>query len=342
MREYVRIYLRCAATVSHTPPVPLKPNLLPERPWQNLNADFIGPIAEKYYLHVVIDQYSKYPEVDIVSSTSFSKLEPCLDRIMVTLHIPEQLTTDNGSPYFSDEMAQYAKWMGFKHHPVTPKDPQSNGFAESFVKLLCKLVHTATAEGKDPKRELYYGILQYRATPHATLGKSPAEVLFGSKMQTKLPQYHPISHTKGWKGMHPHHNNKKLQQKALFDKRHKAQPKPVYVGDKVLLKQEKSTTKSPFEPHPYNVIKVKGSQITAQRQGQVNISRTARPILTILVSFCRILNGLLDQINLFWYCSSPLIGLRRFGFFLNYITLLKYVTLVYTEEIKKIMEDLLI
>ena len=34
--------------------------------------------------------------------------------------------------------------------------------------------------------------------------------------------------------------------------------------------------------------------------------KTAWRILTILVSFCRILNGLLDEINLFWRCSSPL------------------------------------
>ena len=36
------------------------------------------------------------------------------------------------------------------------------------------------------------------------------------------------------------------------------------------------------------------------------ILRTAWPILMILVSFCRILNGLSDEINLFWRCSSPL------------------------------------
>ena len=81
VREYVRTCHPCAAAVSHTPPAPMKPNLLPERIWQNLLANFKGPIGEKYYLHVVIEQYSKYPEVDIVSSTSFSKLEPCLDRL---------------------------------------------------------------------------------------------------------------------------------------------------------------------------------------------------------------------------------------------------------------------
>ena len=40
---------------------------------------------------------------------------------------------------------------------------------------------------------------------------------------------------------------------------------------------------------------------------KLNISRTAWPMLMILVSFCRILNGLSDEINLFWRCSSPLI-----------------------------------
>ena len=39
---------------------------------------------------------------------------------------------------------------------------------------------------------------------------------------------------------------------------------------------------------------------------KLNISRTAWPIWMILLSFCRILNGLSDEINLFWRCSSPL------------------------------------
>ena len=62
--EYVKSCIPCAAAVPNTRPVPLKPQYLPELPWQKLHADFKGPIAGKYYLHVLIDQYSKYPEVD--------------------------------------------------------------------------------------------------------------------------------------------------------------------------------------------------------------------------------------------------------------------------------------
>ena len=154
VRTFVKTCLPCAAANPYNPPQPLQPNMLPERPWQSLHADFKGPIGSKYYLHVIIDQYSKYPEVDIVKSTSFSSLEPCLDRILASHGIPEKLTTDNGSPYFSHEMSEYAKLHGIKHEPVSPEDPQCNGFAENFVKLLRKFVHTTIIDGRNPQKEL--------------------------------------------------------------------------------------------------------------------------------------------------------------------------------------------
>ena len=129
--------------------------------------DFKGPIGGEFYFHIVIDQYSKYPEVDIVTSTS---LRPKLDRIFSGHGIPERITANNGPPYPSHDMKQYAKEMGFKLDLITPNDHQSNGFAEVFVKILCKLLHTAAVEGKDPKTELYKYLLQYRATPHPTTG----------------------------------------------------------------------------------------------------------------------------------------------------------------------------
>ena len=185
--EFVESCLPCNAASPHNPPVPLQPNLLPEKPWQKLHCDFKGPIANKYYLHVVIDQYSKYPEVDIVTSTGFKKLRPILDRVFACHGIPESLSSDN-SPYNSEDMKAYAKEMGVEFTPVSPEDPQCNGFAENFVKQLCKLLHTSIAEGKDAKSELYKFLLQYRAAPHCTTGKAPAEMLFNRRVKTKLPQ----------------------------------------------------------------------------------------------------------------------------------------------------------
>ena len=87
--SYVESCLPCNAARAHTPPVPLEPNLLPDRLWQRLHADFKGPIEGKYHLHVIIDQYSKYREVDLVTSASFKKLKPVLDRVFATHGYPE-------------------------------------------------------------------------------------------------------------------------------------------------------------------------------------------------------------------------------------------------------------
>ena len=46
----------------------------------------------------------------------------------------------------------------------------------------------AQAEGKDWKDEVRKYLVAYRSTPYTTTGVSPAELLFGRKMRTKLPE----------------------------------------------------------------------------------------------------------------------------------------------------------
>ena len=55
------------------------------------------------------------------------------------------------------------------------------------MKSLVKAVNAAYHENKDWKREIFKFLLNYRATSHATTGKSSAELLYNLKIQTKLP-----------------------------------------------------------------------------------------------------------------------------------------------------------
>jgi hypothetical protein len=56
------------------------------------------------------------------------------------------------------------------------------------MKPLVKAVKSAHHENKDWKREMFKFLLNYRATPHSTTGKSPSELLYNRKIQTKLAQ----------------------------------------------------------------------------------------------------------------------------------------------------------
>ena len=68
-----------------------------------------------------------------------------------------------------------------------------------------------------------------------------------------------------------YHDTKKLEQKLYADKRHRSKSKKIQPGDKILIKQHKSTTKPAFNPNPYVVTNVKGSQIKAIRDDTIHI-----------------------------------------------------------------------
>ena len=121
---------------------------------------------------------------------------------------------------------------------------------------------TRRYQKKNPKEELYTFLHQYRATPHSTTEKSPAEMLFGRRIKTKLPWIHTTEETAEQKRTRVLHDKKKLLQKKYFDRKHRAKPKVLHPGDQVLLKQTKTTTKPPFNPAPFIVTEVEGNQVT--------------------------------------------------------------------------------
>ena len=83
---------------------------------------------------------------------------------------------------------QYLTWTGIKHIPnKSPYDPEATGLVEAFMKHLGKIWHTSITDKKDPYMEINKHLRVTRATPHISTGKSPAEILFGRKYITRLP-----------------------------------------------------------------------------------------------------------------------------------------------------------
>ena len=171
-KEYVATCLPCAAAVSRNDPAPMVSREMPTKPWTHCSADYKGPIGGSYYFHVLIDQYSRYPVVQMTKSTSFDKLYPRLDETFGLFGIPESVTHDGGPPYNSKEWRNYAKEKGFKTDKTTPAHPQSNGLAERFMASIVKVTLTAIAEKLDPKEEVQKFLLNYRATPHPSPANS--------------------------------------------------------------------------------------------------------------------------------------------------------------------------
>ena len=159
---------------------------LPDGPWKEVTVDFTGPFAGGEYLLVITDEYSRFPEVEIVYSTFANAVITKLDAISARQGIPEVVKTDNGPPFNGEQFSSWAKYTGFAHRLVTPLWPEANGEAERFMRTLGKAIRTAKVDSGNWKQEIFMFLRHYRATPHSSTGLSPAEMLNGRKLRTEV------------------------------------------------------------------------------------------------------------------------------------------------------------
>ena len=266
VEKFVSACTPCLAATPGENFQPLQTSEMPKRPWQYLATDFKGPIGNQFYFLLIIDEYSRYPEVEIVTSTSAESVIPKFERVFATHGIPEKLKSDNGLPFNSEDMRNYAKQEGFFHQKITPKQPSSNGLAENFMRMLLKVAHTAYIEKKDPRREVYKYLLAYRATPHSTTGKTPAELLFNRKIKTPVTMLHK-SEDKD-QALRRKVAMKMRKVKMYHDQKRKAKHSDIKVGDNVLVQQKKTSVKPFFDQNSYQVTSRKGTMVTACRRNK--------------------------------------------------------------------------
>ena len=105
---------------------------LPSGPWEEVSIDFCEVAG--HYVLVVIDDYSRFPETEIVHYNAAKAVIPKLDRIFAAYGIPKVVKSDNGPRFNGHEFAQFANYLGFKHSKVTPLWPEANGEVERFMK----------------------------------------------------------------------------------------------------------------------------------------------------------------------------------------------------------------
>ena len=274
VEQVVRSCVACSAVVKDERMHPLKMSDLPERPWQCICADFGGPYPSGDYCLVVIDEYSRFPVVELVRSTSSRSVIPIMDKIFATHGIPERLKTDNGPPFQSYEFRRFLEYSGVKHRRITPLWPRANAQAENFMKPLNKAIKAATVEGKSWQQEMHKFLRNYHATPHVSTNRPPAELLFGTNIRVRLPECSvPICDDE----VRAQDAQSKLKQKYYADKKNCNRPPVNYsVGDTVLIKQNKYNKLTPaYNPEPMVVEQVKGSMITARSPGLGTKTRNA-------------------------------------------------------------------
>ena len=255
--------LPCQACLSRATRDPLKMSPLPKGPWVQVSADMCGPFPTGELVLVVLDAYSRYSEVEIVKSTSAEAVVVALERMFAIHGIPEEVKTNNGTPFQSNAFARFSKEKGFIHRKVTPLWPEANGQVENFMKNIGKVAKTAHVSGKNWKKELYTYLSNYRATPHPGTKKSPYELTMNRCVRIKLPVVLPDQSTPE---VIMNDQKAKEKMKEYADHTRNTVNHNISTGDIVLVRQRRRNKFStPFEPIPYIVERVHGTMITAER-----------------------------------------------------------------------------
>ncbi|CAB4009194.1 Transposon Ty3-I Gag-Pol poly [Paramuricea clavata] len=118
---------------------PLISHAIPERPWEKL------------------DQLRSKTSNEIIAK---------LKSLFARYGVPDQLITDNGPPYNSEAVREFAREFEFEHITSSPGYPKSNGKSENAVRTAKRLVKKARESGRDP----YLSLLDWRNTRYQDCG----------------------------------------------------------------------------------------------------------------------------------------------------------------------------
>jgi hypothetical protein len=154
---------------------------VPARAWQKVGADLFSFGGGQFLL--IADYYSNYPFIRLMKSTTSSAVITCMKTIFSEHGTPQVVFTDQGPQFHCREFQQFSMDYGFRIEHSSPRYPQANGFIEAMVKVIKDLFTRAVSSGEDSM----LAIQAYRATPLNGKTPSPAEMMFGRKIQTVLP-----------------------------------------------------------------------------------------------------------------------------------------------------------
>ena len=123
---------------------------------------------------ILIDSYLRWPEVVPLRTTTASQTIKELRLIFTRFSLPEQILTDNGPQFVSEEFQEFTRSNEIQHIKIAPYHPRSNGMAERFVQTFKTAMRKMVNEGGDINQKLANFLLVYRKTPQSTTMEAPA------------------------------------------------------------------------------------------------------------------------------------------------------------------------
>lgn len=130
VESFVKNCHDCVLVEAASPPEPIKRTELPNEPWQAIAIDFCGPLPSGHYLFVIVDYFSRWVEVEVMTKIDSVETIKRLKCIFARFGMPITMKADNGSKFTSQEFKNYCKMYNIRLVSTIPYWPQQNGEVE--------------------------------------------------------------------------------------------------------------------------------------------------------------------------------------------------------------------
>ena len=178
----------CQSQRNREPDAPLHPWVWPAAPWERVHIDFCGPMNGYMFL-IVIDAFSKWMEVFPMRSATAEATIEMLRVVFARWGLPKTIVSDNAQCFVCPAFQTFCGANGVKHITTPPYSPKSNGLAEKSVQTFKN--GFAKQKTGSVLAKVSRFLFKYRATPHSTTMRSPAELFLGRQFRTHLDTLRP-------------------------------------------------------------------------------------------------------------------------------------------------------
>ena len=144
----------------------------------------IHPTSEgKNYIFVIVDAFSHYVTIMCAQKNNAHYAFTALfEHWFMTLGLPEEIGSDNGSEYINTELTHLCNYCEIKCKPSTTYAPLTNGLVEGTKRIIGQFIRTLLDEKyHNWSRKAKFFPYAYNTQYQTRLGMSPYEVVFNQK-----------------------------------------------------------------------------------------------------------------------------------------------------------------
>jgi transposase InsO family protein len=165
----------------------------PARPWSRIHLDF-APQFHGRSLLILVDTFSSWVEVAIMTSMTSEKTIECLSTWFSRFGFPDVIVSDNGTQFTSSAFASFVEEIGARHCFSAPGHPATNGSAERTVQSVKKGLKKILSDSNSRSLQaaLTNWLFRQRFLP-CSKGCSPAELFLGRKIRNPVSLFCPPS-----------------------------------------------------------------------------------------------------------------------------------------------------